>query len=362
MNSIHDLGAPRLPITLLPEDCSPAPEGRASDGSGTVDHRPPRRLEPVAMKPSVTIMSIADIALFETGIGREGRMAVKQFPLETGVPGVDMEFSWNSYDKGYGTPRHKHTFDQVRFALQGDREIKDGYLKPGDCGFYPEGVSYGPQMQTEPSTGLGLQFQGAAGIPYLRHDALTAAAKALKAEGGTFTGGVYTRILPDGKKITKDGHAACFEYLTGKKIEYPKPRFSAPIVMHSNNPQWTADRTLPGIEHKYLGSFGVRRSGLRLTRLLPGATLPAHVQEDAEIRYLIDGAIAYDGKTWLGGETGERGTYMWIQAGAEVLDISSNGGGTFFVIELPLLADIAAEQARAEAAAPRAETREPQLV
>lgn len=313
------------------------------------------------MKPSVTIMSIAEIELFQTGASREGRMAVKQFPLETGVPGVDMEFSWNAYEKGYGTPRHKHTFDQVRFALQGDREIKDGYLKPGDCGFYPEGVPYGPQLQTEASTGLGLQFQGAAGIPYLRHDDLNRAAKALKDEGATFADGVYARILPDGKKITKDGHAACFEYLTGKKIEFPKPRFGSPIVMHPNTAQWTPDRKIEGVEHKYMGSFGVRRSGLRLTRLQPGATLPAHVQEDAEIRYLTAGSITYGGKTWQGGETEDTGTYMWIQAGAEVLDIGSTTGATFFVIELPVLADIAAEQARARTAAPNVESREPQL-
>lgn len=312
------------------------------------------------MKPSVTIMSIADVELVEAGIGREGRMAVKQFPLETGVPGVDMEFSWNSYDKGYGTPRHKHTFDQFRFALAGDREIKDGYLKPGDCGFYPEGVSYGPQMQTEPSTGLGLQFQGAAGIPYLRHEDLQKAQKALVAEGGTFERGVYTRILPDGKKITKDGHAACFEYLTGRKIEFPAPRFAAPIVMQSAAAQWTADRALAGIEHKHLGSFGVRRSGARFTRLKPGAILPAHVQEDAEIRYLIDGSITYDGTTWFGGETAERGTYMWIQAGAAVLEIGSADGATFFVIELPMLADIAAEQSREHVGVRQIESREPQ--
>jgi hypothetical protein len=307
------------------------------------------------MKPTVTIMSITEIELVKAGIGREGRMDVKQFPLETGVPGVDMEFSWNAYQPGYGTPRHKHTFDQFRFALEGNREIKDGFLEPGDCGFYPEGVSYGPQKQTMYSAGLGLQFQGAAGIPYLRHADLVAAQKALEAEGGKFEGGVYRRPLPDGRTITKDGHAACFEYLTGKKIEYPQGRFSTPIVMRSNAAQWTPDRALPGVEHKHLGNFGVRRSGARLTRLLPGATIPARLEEDAEIRYLIDGSITYGGKTWLGGETQDRGTYMWVQAGAEVGEIGSAAGGIFFVIELPMLADIAAEQSDAH-------DREPQPV
>jgi len=50
---------------------------------------------------------------------------------------------------------------------------------------------------------------------------------------------------------------------------------------------------------------------------------------------------------------------MWVQAGAAVSEIAAPEGGTFFVIELPVLADIAAEQARAANAAG---TREPQLV
>jgi len=41
--------------------------------------------------------------------------------------------------------------------------------------------------------------------------------------------------------------------------------------MHPDAAQWVADRKLAGIEHKYLGSFGVRRSGARLTRLASGA-------------------------------------------------------------------------------------------
>jgi hypothetical protein len=300
----------------------------------------------VETPPAVTIMSIAEVRLIEAGIGREGSMAVKQFPLETGVPGIDMEFSWNAYDSGYGTPRHKHTFDQFRFALDGDREIKDGYLRPGECGFYPEGAPYGPQKQTKPSTGLGLQFYGASGIPYLRHDDLRRAQKALEAEGGTFSGGIYTRVREDGKKITRDGHAACFEYLTGKKVAFPKSRYTAPIVMRPDALPWTPDRKLPGVEHKRLGSFG--NSGIRLTRLQGGATIPARREDDAEIRYLIDGSITYDGKNWDGGTTADRGTYMWVQAGANVGEIFGASGGTFFVIELYMLADTLAQQSRGE--------------
>jgi len=310
------------------------------------------------MKPSVTIMSIAEIELVQAGIGREGSMAVKQFPLDSGVPGVQLEFSWNSYDTGYGTPRHRHTFDQYRYALTGDRMIEDGYLEPGECAFYPEGVYYGPQMQKEPTIGLGLQFQGLSGLPYLTHVELRNATKALKAEGGTFKDGIYTKVLPDGRKINKDSHAACVEYLTGEKIDFPEGRFEKPIVMKPQGHSWIADRKFKGVDHKRLGTFG--GSGIRLMKLEPGATIPAHVEDDAEIRYLIEGSITYGGKTWQGGKTKEEGTYMFIQAGAELGEMTAPQGGTFFIIELPMLADIAAKIARGETVRPRSPAKEPQ--
>jgi quercetin dioxygenase-like cupin family protein len=297
------------------------------------------------MTRTVTIVGIADVPTVEAGIGRAGRMLAKGFPLDTGVPGVGMEFAWTYYFEGYGTPRHKHTFDQFRYALEGPREIQDGVLAEGDAGFYPEGVHYGPQLQTKPSSGLGLQFQGPAGVPYLTHEALQNARDRLQSEGGTFSGGVYTKILPDGRKINMDSHAACFEAITGKKIAYPKGRFQTPIIMRTEAVRWVLDRHLPGVEHKHLGTFGEHRSGVRISRLAPGTTIPAHRHEDAEILYMTAGSIDYDGKTWLGGRTKDVGTYMFIQHGAEVKEIATETGATFFVISLPMLADIEAERA-----------------
>ena len=92
---------------------------------------------------------------------------------------------------------------------------------------------------------------GPAGVPYLTHEDLRNARDRLKAEGGTFADGVYTKIMPDGRKINKDGHAACFEYITGEKIKFPKGRFDAPIIMRANATRWVVDRKLPGVEHKH---------------------------------------------------------------------------------------------------------------
>lgn len=303
------------------------------------------------MKRAVTVVSIADIPLhIPTGIGREGSSASKPFPLDSGIPGVRLEFTWRRYDKGYATPRHKHIFDQYRYNLSGKRQIKDGFLEAGEVAFYPEGVYYGPQLQEEECTGLGLQFQGLTGIPYLTHKELNDARKALSAEGAVFKNGIYTKILPDGRKINKDSHVACSEYVTGKPIEFPEGRFDKPIVMRPQGHPWIGDRKIEGVAHKRLGTFG--GSGIRLTRLAQGARIPARREEDAEIRYLIEGSITYDGKTWLGGKTEDAGTYMYVQHGAEVGEIGSPTGAMFYVIELPMLADIEAQLARGAAAAP----------
>ncbi|HLI21212.1 MAG TPA: hypothetical protein VKV32_08855, partial [Stellaceae bacterium] len=49
-----------------------------------------------------------------------------------------------------------------------------------------------------------------------------------------------------------------------------------------------------------------------------------------------------------GGKTKDEGTYMFIQAGADVGEIVAGpDGATFFVIELPMLADIAAGKMQA---------------
>ena len=160
-------------------------------------------------------------------------------------------------------------------------------------------------------------------------------------------------ILPDGRKINKDSHAACWEEAAGQKFRYPPPRFAAPIVMKGETARWVMDRKLAGVEHKHLGTFGERRSAARLLRLAPGARIPAHRSEDAEIFYLIDGSITYDGKTWQGGQTADRGTYMYIpHGGAEVKEIGTESGGTFFILSLPLVADIEMELKAARQLAP----------
>jgi quercetin dioxygenase-like cupin family protein len=126
-------------------------------------------------------------------------------------------------------------------------------------------------------------------------------------------------------------------------MEYPKARYEKPILIRPQHFNWVPDRQLAGVEHKHLGAFGERRSGMRLTRLAGGARIPAHVQDDAEILYLTAGSISYDGKIWNGGKTKDEGTYIYVPPGGDVQEIATPSGAEFFVIMLPMLADIEAD-------------------
>jgi hypothetical protein len=291
---------------------------------------------------------VVDINSLQTethlSIGRPGRITSKSFPLDTGIPHVQMDFKWSSLSKDYGTPRHKHTFDQIRFQLAGVRLSDDGNMSAGDCGYFPEGVPYGPQHQEEDEIGLILQFPGPSDLPYFTHEQLNAAREKLIAEGGTFSGGVYTRIFPDGRKINRDSHQACTEFLIGTEIEFPKPRLGGPVVMRSDNYRWMPDSARPGLDHKHLGTFGERRTGMRLTRFAAHAKVPAHVCDTAEIMYVIDGSIDYDGKTWRGGKTADAGVYIFAPYNSAVKDMSSESGAVMFVISLPMLAELERER------------------
>jgi hypothetical protein len=71
---------------------------------------------------------------------------------------------------------------------------------------------------------------------------------------------------------------------------------------------------------------------------MPGAELPAGTQEDAELLFMVEGAVNYGGRS-LG-----EGTYMFLPNGAQLKTMRSEKGATFFSIALPLLADLAAAQ------------------
>lgn len=293
----------------------------------------------------VTVVNIADVVMLEQSHGRTRDLRVKPLPLETGVPGVRMEPTWLIAPVGYGTPRHRHVFEQIKYVMKGEwPTTKDLVLREGDCGYFPEGVYYGPQMQKVDVTAFILQFQGPSGIPYLTHAELIAAQRRLEERGGIFKNGIFTMQTSDGRKITMDSHRASWEEFTGQPESFPVGRFPQPVQMHSAAYRWIPDHQLSGVERKHRGTFSEMRTGMSLMRIRAGSSLPATWQEDAEIRYLIDGAVTFDGETRLGGTTENRGTYFYLPHETNVGEIAATADATFFCISLPIVREMEIER------------------
>ena len=278
--------------------------------------------------------------------GRVHMIRRKRLPLDTGIPGVTMEYSLSVVPDGYFTPRHKHNFDQIRYTLSGIQSTGHGDLAAGECGYFPEGCYYGPQQQQGDCECLVLQFQGASGERLLSNEEMNATYDQLIRSGGKFENGVYKGVGLDGRPKNKDSYEAIWEAHEGRELEFPAPRYREPVMMLAKNYRFWPDRKRPGIAVKHLGTFSEARTGIGFLSLAPGAEIKAGKQDDTELRFCLAGSFTFDGRDW------GAGTYLYLPFGAEVKALGSQTGATFFVITLPMLADLGA--ARSAGAHPSA--------
>ncbi len=301
------------------------------------------------MNKSVVVVNLADIEEEPALRGRVNNIRRHRFPLDSGLPGVNLEFGYTLVPNGYFTPRHRHNFEQLRYTLEGTFVTGHGDMPPGVAGYFPEGAYYGPQQQSEDARILILQFQGPTGDHFLSNEEANAMVNQLKAQGGTFQDGFYTGHKPDGKRFNKDSYKAIWEELNGRKLVFPKPRYRTPVMMNVENFRWIPHRRQSGVAVKHLGTFSEYRSSMGFLRMAPGASFAAERHEDAEIRYLLEGSVDYGGKTW------SSGTYFYIPPGATTEELKCRDEARFFTIGLPMLVDLArAPAAKTAVAAVRA--------
>jgi hypothetical protein len=288
----------------------------------------------------IILRDTANMDFEEVRRGRVHMIRRKRLPIECDIPGVTMEYSLSVVPDGYFTPRHRHNFDQIRYTLSGIQSTGLGDLAAGECGYFPEGSYYGPQQQDGECECLVLQFQGASGEHLLSNEEMNASYEKLLKSGGKFENGVYKGFKPDGTPKNRDSYEAIWEDHEGRDLVFPPPRYRQPVMMLAKNYRFWPDRKRPGIEVKHLGTFSEARTGIGFLRLKPGTVLRGGEQEDAELRYLLDGSFAYGGKEW------GAGTYMFVPNGGAVEDLRSEQGATLFVITLAVLADLAAARQR----------------
>ncbi len=229
---------------------------------------------------------------------------------------------------GWGTPRHRHNFDQIRYVLKGKYPASPHkIMDEGSVAYFPESVHYGPQDRPEGLEMMVIQFGGASGSGFLSTPRREAANEALKAKG-EFNKGVYTWFDDKGQKHNMDGSAACFEEATGKKLIFHPARYDDIIMMDPKTYDWIATDT-PGVFTKLLGTFTERNTRIGFLKLEAGATYNTGTRSQTEILFMSTGTIEIDGKTY-----GDQTAIELLPTDAPV-NIKATAESVFFTVSLP---------------------------
>lgn len=277
-------------------------------------------------------MKVGEIETADSGVVgtmRDGVLAQKF--LLTGEDGSPNNYLLNVGRTGAGgwsTPRHRHTFDQIRFVLKGSYPIAKGkVMHDGWVGYFPESVHYGPQDRPDGLEMMVCQFGGASGCGFISVAQREAANDELK-KIGEFKDGIFTYVDANGKKHNQDGSEACIEKATGKKVVYPKPRYEDIVLMDPANYEWIPSN-VPGVSTKLMGVFTERSTRIELIKVESGASLHAGTSESIELLFMSEGAVSVEGKSY-----GPR-TAFEFQANEGPKSLVASEACTFLRIVLP---------------------------
>lgn len=277
-------------------------------------------------------MRISDVSTAESGaVGsmRDGKLDQKfllqgdddspnNYLLNVGLTGSG----------GWGTPRHRHNFDQIRYVLKGKYPASPHkIMDEGSVAYFPESVHYGPQDRPEGLEMMVIQFGGASGAGFLSTPRREAANEALKAKG-EFKNGIFTYVDEKGQKHNKDGATACYEEATGKKMVLAPPRYDDVVMMDPKSYEWIPSDQ-PGVSTKLLGTFTERNIQIGFVKVDAGATYNTGSRSQLEVLFMSQGNITVDGKTY-----GEK-TAIELLPSDGPADIKASEEALFFSVTLP---------------------------
>ena len=277
-------------------------------------------------------MRISSADTSETGqVGsmRTGKL-VQKFLL-TGQDGSPNNYLLNvglTGSGGWGTPRHRHNFDQIRYVLRGKYPVSPHKMMgEGSVAYFPESVHYGPQDRPEGLEMMVIQFGGSSGAGFLSTPEREAANTRLEAKG-TFKDGIFTWVDDKGQKHNMDGSAACFEEATGQKMAFAPPRYDDVVMMEPAAYDWKPTGIV-GVSVKTLGTFTERGTGIGMMKLDADTTWNTGARSQIEVLFMSAGSIRVGGVTY-GDKTG-----IELLPTDAPLEIKANHECVFLIVTLP---------------------------
>lgn len=202
---------------------------------------------------------------------------LKKWPFLLGEPGTPGNFKFGLFHQtgDFFSPRHRHNFDQFRFQIEGECGFeRNGNMRPGVLGYFPEGAYYGPQSSKGANLAAVVQFGGPSGCGYLAQHQVDAAYKQMK-NFGTFEGGIYRRNEGVAGRKTIDSFEAVWEFANKRRMVYPQPQYADPILIDLDAFRWQPLAGAKGVEEKPLGTFTDCNIRCASYKLSPGGNYSA---------------------------------------------------------------------------------------
>ncbi len=206
--------------------------------------------------------------------------------------GISFRIHTADHPHDFFSPRHQHTFDQVRYMISGSCSYGDKTYVEGDCIYIPAGCTYGPMHLTDSKENFkhfNMQYQGIANIPYYPPTEFGDARRALK-ERGHFDHGTF--VWNDGR--VQDAFEALLEQKTGGAVKYPQAPYEDYVVIRGRHVAWRDVPGLAGVQIKHLGHFTEVGPQIEVLRMAPGTRTAAGCVPHQEIRCVIAGQVRFD--------------------------------------------------------------------
>lgn len=276
-----------------------------------------------------------------SGLGvRTGSIDTQRLLEDDAPDGLNFWFVRNSFannaEDAFKTPRHHHTFAQIKMVEKGSSNFLPGKdIQEGDIAYFPRAAFYGPQ-EKDNCTSFGMQF-GFNGEHQRgqRWESRRAEAMENLQKRGRIENGVFIGKDPDtGEEIVRDSVEALYDermrLVTNRRLVVGPEAYDSVILMHPA--AFSYFPVSEGVELKHLGRFYDQPGpngdvAISMVRLSEGGTY--RLDEDrAQLGWTIAEGLTLDGRTYPA-------LTSFYSPRGEVVELAGIGGVEVYLVTFP---------------------------
>jgi hypothetical protein len=226
-------------------------------------------------------------------------------------------------DREYTSVRHRHDFEQLRFAAAGRMDLGFARLEEGDVGYFPANAYYGPQ-KCDGAQILIAQW----GDRFITKEQSDEAIAEL-AKHGEFRDGIYHSADDRGRPYNKDPLNAIWEQVFGEPYKPQQPRYRQPVVITPAAFGWSAGEGVT--RRRKLGVFTENGLAIQSVQWCGGGSFEVGARE-SDLRPVF--AFTTAGSFSCNGEAFGPHTGVWADPG-EGLRVDGETGSELLLVRFP---------------------------